>query len=289
MKILLVNKFHYLRGGAERVYFNTKRLLESAGHQVICFSMKDPRNLPSEQEHYFVDNIDFENNGDKFKKAAHYFYSAQAREKMEMLLDDEKPDIVHLHNFAHHLTNSILTPIKKRHIPVVQTLHDYQWICPNYQLFVAGSVCERCKKHKYFKAVFHKCLKNSFGKSLLGAMDSYWQWLTQDYKKIDLFLSPSFFLKEKFEQFGFQAKVDVLPNFIELENYAPSYESQPYIVFAGRLSPEKGLLQLLSVIKDLAHIKLKVLGAGPQQGEVSRFLSQNNLENVEILGTKNGP
>ena len=40
MKVLLINKYHFLKGGAERVYLDTKKVLEDNGHNVICFSIK---------------------------------------------------------------------------------------------------------------------------------------------------------------------------------------------------------------------------------------------------------
>lgn len=135
MKILLVNKFHYMRGGAERVYFETKNILEKQGHQVVCFSMLDDKNVPSEQSKYFVENTDFGDMDNWFKKALRYIYYPEAAQKIEALIESEKPDIAHLHNISHYLTASILKPLRDHKIPVVQTLHDYQIICPNYHLF----------------------------------------------------------------------------------------------------------------------------------------------------------
>jgi len=113
MKVLLINKFHYLRGGAESVYFNTKKVLEEKGHTVICFSMQDERNEPCQQDKFFVKNVDFENNGKWFSKALRYLYYPQAKSKLEQLIIEEEPDIAHLHNISHHLTNSILKPLNK--------------------------------------------------------------------------------------------------------------------------------------------------------------------------------
>ena len=61
MRVLLINKYHYLRGGAERSYFDTAELLASHGHEVAFFSMKHPENLPTEWSKYFIDQIDYQN------------------------------------------------------------------------------------------------------------------------------------------------------------------------------------------------------------------------------------
>ena len=43
MKILLVNKFHYLNGGSEKYYFELGKLLKKYGNEVAYFSMKDEK------------------------------------------------------------------------------------------------------------------------------------------------------------------------------------------------------------------------------------------------------
>ena len=62
MKVLLVNKFHYKRGGSETYYFGLAEALRNCGHEVIFFSMKDKKNFPCEQERYFVSNASLEGN-----------------------------------------------------------------------------------------------------------------------------------------------------------------------------------------------------------------------------------
>ena len=57
MKILMVNKFFYIKGGSETYYFALKRKLEKEGHIVIDFSMKDKKNFESKYADYFVDNV----------------------------------------------------------------------------------------------------------------------------------------------------------------------------------------------------------------------------------------
>jgi len=288
MKVLLINKFHYLKGGAERVYFNTKEVLESRGHQVVCFSMKDEKNLPCDQEIYFVDTVNFENNKHWFKKAMRFIYYKKSAQNLEQLIKQEKPDIAHLHNVSHHLTYSILKPLLKHNIPIVQTLHDYQLLSPNYHLFCRGKICENTKNGNYYKCIFHRCVKNSFFKSILGAFELYFYKYLRVEDKINLFISPSKFLKEKFQEFGFNSKIEVIPNFLNTQNYKPKYEAGDYILFAGRLSPEKGLLNLLKAIKQLPDINLKIVGDGPLKEELQTYTELENINNVEFTGHQNG-
>ena len=84
MKILLVNKFHYIKGGSETYYLGLGRLLEEKGHEVIYFSMKDERNLPCRQERYFTENVEFNGNLSKAQMlhtGIKILYSREAKRK----------------------------------------------------------------------------------------------------------------------------------------------------------------------------------------------------------------
>ena len=49
MKVLLVNKFHYKKGGSETYYFTLAEALKSQGHEVVFFAMQDAeKNIPCE-------------------------------------------------------------------------------------------------------------------------------------------------------------------------------------------------------------------------------------------------
>lgn len=112
MKILLVNKFHYLKGGSEKYYFELAKLLKEHGHEVAFFSMQDEKNIKTESKEYFVKSIDL-NNGSKLK-ALDVIYSRKNKKKMEEALEDFKPDIVHLNNFQRQLSASIIRTYKKK-------------------------------------------------------------------------------------------------------------------------------------------------------------------------------
>jgi len=113
MKVLLVNKYFYLKGGSERYFFNLARLLRRKGHQVIFFSMRDERNESSPQDSYFVDRIDYDAPAgprEQGRRVLKLLYSREAQRKMTGLLEREEPDIAHLHNIHHQLSPSIIQP-----------------------------------------------------------------------------------------------------------------------------------------------------------------------------------
>ena len=185
MKVLLVNKFHYLKGGSEKYYFELGKLLKEHGHEVAYFSMKDEKNITTGDKEYFVEPIDL-NKGSKLK-ALDVIYSKKNKKKMEEALDEFKPDIVHLNNFQRQLSASIIDPIKKKNIPIVFTAHDVQAICPAITMLDnEKNICEKCMHGKYMNCIKKKCNKGSTLKSIIGALEGYFYRINKIYtKKID--------------------------------------------------------------------------------------------------------
>ena len=196
MKILLVNKYHYIRGGSETYYFGLAELLRKAGHEVIFFAMEDARNLPCEQSSYFVSNVEF--NGKQsvsaqIKAAARMVYSLEARKKFTRLLQDEKPDVVHVNLFHRVLTASIIDAAKKQGIPIVLTMHDLNILCPNHTMLAHGEICEACLYGNYWHCVRRVCFKESRLKCMMAALENWYNKRSGLYKKIDLIVTPSAF------------------------------------------------------------------------------------------------
>ena len=161
MKILLVNKFHYLKGGSEKYYFDLAKLLQEHGNEVAFFSMQDEKNIKTGCKEYFVENSDM--NSKNIFKALDVIYSRKNKKAMEKALDDFKPDIVHLNNFQRQLSASIIKPIKKRNIPIVFTAHDLQAICPAIVMLDSQrQICEKCLNGKYVNCAKNKCTKTNF-------------------------------------------------------------------------------------------------------------------------------
>ena len=203
MKILLVNKFHNVKGGSETYYFGLGELLKKAGHEVIYFSMKDEKNVPCREEKYFVENVDFNAPMGKvglIKASLKMLYSFEAKKKFDKLLRGEKPDIIHLNIFQSQLTGSIVDVAKKHKIPIVYTAHDLKSVCPNYQMMDKGQVCEKCINGNYMNCFKSGCMKDSKLKSLLATMEAYVYKFKKTYEKIDLVITPSAFYKKKIDE-----------------------------------------------------------------------------------------
>lgn len=292
MKILLVNKFFYLKGGSEKVFFSEADLLKRNGHQITFFSMFDQRNLPCPQSKYFISQINYQmpiNIKLEILQCLKMLYSFEAKEKLKELLNDYQIDIVHLHNIYHQISPSILDVFTRHGIPIVMTLHDYKLVCPSYSMLVDGKPCEMCSNGKYYQCFINKCTKNSYSKSLLNTVEMYLHHkILHIYDLVDIFISPSKFLKEKVKAMGFRKEIVHLPNFINTKDYSPKFNfNEKIICYFGRLSKEKGLFTLIEAIKGI-DTKLKIIGDGPLKKNLEEKIRRENLENVSFLGYKSG-
>ena len=286
MKILMVNKFHYLKGGSEKYYFELAELLKENGHEIAFFSMRDKKNIKTDCKEYFVDDIDL-NSNNKFK-ALDVIYSRKNKKKMKEAIEDFKPDIVHLNNFQRQLSASIIKPIKKKNIPIVFTAHDLQAVCPNITMIDSNKkICEDCINGKYKNCVRKKCIKNSKLKSLLGAIEGYYYRTKKIYSKIiDCIITPTNFYKEKLVEDGIpEEKIQAIHNFIDINNYNLDTKDEGYALYFGRLSKEKGILNLIKAFSKLDKGNLYIAGQGEEKEKIEEFIKENNLEDrIKLLG-----
>lgn len=286
MKILLVNKFHFLKGGSEKYYFELAKLLKNNGHEVAFFSMKDEKNIKTGDKEYFVKPIDL-NNGSKLK-ALNIIYSKENKKKMIEALKDFKPNIVHLNNFQRQLSASIINPIKKRNIPIVYTAHDMNAICPASAMLYNGQICEDCINNGYKSCIQKNCIKNSKLKSVLGVLETKYYKIFNVYKKIDCIISPSEFIKKQLIKGKLKYKeIKVLHNFVT-ESKVSGELDEGFVFYFGRLSIEKGILNVVKAIKNIEKGKLLIAGDGPERKNIIKFINDNNLnDRIKLLGYLN--
>lgn len=301
MRILLVNKYFYRKGGAETYFFALAEGLRALGHDVAFFSMKHPNNEPSYWSKYFVSEKDYVGDISAFKKmqeASTLIYSFEAKRKFEALLEEFKPDIIHMNNVHRQLTLSILDApyLKKHHVPVVYTAHDYILICPAYTMVNGhGEVCDACLDKHFMHAVKNVCVKGSRAKSALASMEAEFLKLHHSYDKIDLIIAPSEFMKSKLEEGGFANKVVALQNFLtdsQMEmarKVANTHKfedavdgKRPYFLFFGRLSKEKGILTLVRAFLKAAGLAASHGSAG-SDGAVCRAVESSEAANGETF------
>lgn len=282
MRILLVNKFFYHKGGAETYFFALAEGLQALGHEVAFFSMQHPKNEPSYWDKYFVSEKDYNGRISAFRKvkeAGSLIYSFEARAKFDALLREFKPDIIHLNNVHRQLTLSILDApyLKEHHVPVVYTAHDYILLCPAYTMVNGrGEICDACLDKHFIHATKNVCVKGSRAKSALATLEAEFLKFHHSYDKIDLIIAPSQFMKSKLDEGGFASKTITMQNFLTDSQMAMGARvanthkfedaqagARPYFLFFGRLSKEKGILTLVKAFLQAAGLGK---GAGSETG-----------------------
>lgn len=330
MRILLVNKYFYRKGGAETYFFALAEGLKALGHEVAFFSMRHPSNEPSRWSKYFVSEKDYVGKVSAFKQvqeAATLIYSFEAKHKFEALLEEFKPDIIHMNNVHRQLTLSILDApyLKKHHVPVVYTAHDYILVCPAYTMVNGhGEVCDACLDKHFMHAVKNVCVKGSRTKSALATMEAEFLKFHHAYSKIDLIIAPSQFMKSKLDEGGFASKTVAMQNFLTDSQMAMGTRvanthkfedaqagARPYFLFFGRLSKEKGILTLVKAFLQAAGLDegagsgtgaghnevlpdtwdLHIVGDGPEREAIEQLIASAGpqaVSRIHLLGYKNG-
>lgn len=285
MKILMVNKFLYPNGGSETYIFELGKELVRQGHQVEYFGMEHENRIVGNHAESYTSNMDFHTG--KLQKLLYPFkiiYSSDARKKIRAVLEDFKPDIVHLNNFNYQLTPSIIYEIKAHKIPIVFTAHDLQLVCPNHLMTygLTGELCLRCLTKGSISCFQGRCIHGSRVKSLLGALENWLYKRLKPYKRIDVIICPSCFVQEKLEMNPQLAgRTIVLRNFISnVENTGNTIEKKEYAVYFGRYSTEKGVETLAAACRELSEIPFIFAG----KGELTEIVdSVGNIQNKGFL------
>ena len=287
MKILLANKFYYRRGGDCIYMLNLEQLLKTHGHDVAVFAMDYPENIETVWKRYFPNEIKFTPGVGMLETFMRMFGLGEVKRKFNFLLNDFKPDVVHLNNIHTQLSPVIARLAHKRRTKVIWTLHDYKLLCPRYDCLCNGNeVCEECFVDKH-KVLEYKCMKNSN----LASMLAYKEGMKWSRKKLegytDVFICPSQFMYNKMAQGGFdRKKMYTLCNFIDIERTRrDSYDKEDYYCFIGRLSFEKGIETLIEAARTLPY-HLKIIGGGP----LADILKEKAKgANIEFTGYKEWP
>lgn len=285
MNILMVNKFLYPRGGAETYMLQIGEYLTQQGHSVEYFGMTDQRNTVGNQVGLYTYNMDFHSrSAARLCYPFKIIYSREAYRKLGQVIDRSRPDVIHMHNINFQLTPAVIDAAWAKGVPVVQTVHDYQMVCPNHLLYNLREegVCQRCVTGSKWNCAKYGCIHNSRIKSILGSLEAIVYQKRETYRRVARYICPSRFLAEKLNLGSsvFAGKTEVIHNYIEL----PPTETGPYVsrekavLFAGRLSLEKGIGILAGAARLLPEIQFLAAGAGPAAGLLS------GIPNVRVLG-----
>jgi len=298
MRVLLVNKFLHPNGGSETYIFKLGEELKRQGHEVQYFGMEHDGRCVGNAVNSYTSDMDF-HGGSKLSKLTYpikTIYSREAREKIRLVLDDFKPDVVHLNNYNYQLTPSIILEIvawrKKegRKCKIVYTAHDYQLVCPNHMCNnpTTHENCEKCLGGHFFNCVKGKCIHGSMAKSAVGMVEAEFWKLKGVYKYIDTIICCSEFMKTKLDTNPIlKEKTIAMHNFIEKSDTKET-KKEDYVLYFGRYSREKGVMTLIEAAKLLPDIKFIFAGKGECENKIKEtpnitdmgFVSGEELDNL---------
>ena len=289
MRILHVNKFLYRRGGAEGYMLDVAARQAAAGHEVELFGMHHPENAPQRYAAQFPRFVQLEPPPPGLHRrvaaTARMVWSPAARRGMDEVVRAFRPDVVHLHNIYHQLSPSVLRPLAERGVPAVMTLHDYKLACPSYLLLDHGKVCEACLDGRFRHAVARRCKDGSLGASAVLALESAVHRRAGAYDPVGVFICPSRFLAARMAQGGvYPDRLRVLAGFVDAEAVRPKPAPGGQVVYAGRLSAEKGVDVLVEAMARLPAATLDVAGDGPERPALEALAAERVPGRVRFLG-----
>ena len=311
MKILMVNKFLYPNGGSETYIFKLGEQLQKKGHEVQYFGMEHAGRIVGNRLECYTSDMNFHAGGvGKLLYPFRIIYSGEAKRKMRRVLEDFRPDVVHLNNINFQLTPSIIYAVrafeKKRgkRIKIVYTAHDYQWVCPNHMMRIpaTGQICFACRGGDFKQCSKNRCIHDSRVKSLIGTIEAGFYAMRKTYGMVDVIICPSEFMKKQLDTDPLLAeKTVMMHNFIDkdtavagkthgkkkkrrekAEVFGTAADGDrpagDYVLYFGRYAEEKGTLTLLEACRALPEIPFVFAGTGPLEGRV------NQAPNVENRG-----
>jgi glycosyltransferase involved in cell wall biosynthesis len=257
MRILLINKYARVTGGSDLHCLELASGLRERGHEVRFLSTAGPDNL--DREGAFVPRIVSNvTRGDlppvgAAKVALRSLWNRSAAAAMRHLIDEFGPDVAHFHKLYPQLSVAPVSIASSRGVPVVQTLHDYEFISAS-PLDDSGGSIDRDESTATYR-VLNTAL---FGVKRFAHVPRVDRWITVSRSTA-----------EAYAERGIEPAV--LPNFTRpFEGRPLAYEARAGVVFIGRLSPEKGLRHVLALPDLIPDLPIRVAGEGPLVGEVER-------------------
>ncbi len=292
MKILMVNKFLYPNGGSETYIFKLGDFLTEQGHKVQYFGMEHDGRIVGNEINAYTSDMDF-HTGSKLKKLVYpikSIYSIEAVVQIRKVLNDFRPDVVHINNFNYQLTPSIIVEIvrwrrkNRKRCKIVYTAHDGQLVCPNHMLYNPNTkrICKKCIGGHFTQCIKNKCIHGSTVKSAVGTAEAFFWKYYGIYKYIDTIICPSQFMKKMLDTNPLlSSKTTVLYNFID-KTKEKNYDKKEYVLYFGGFTEEKGVATLIKVCKELPDIHFVFAGDGPLVNQI------DSIPNIKNVGFQSG-
>ncbi|HEX8041194.1 MAG TPA: glycosyltransferase [Chryseosolibacter sp.] len=270
MRILQIHNRYQYRGGEDYVFESEADLLREHGHHV---------------EQLLFDNNKIKTWKDKLSAATGVVYNRSSRKIVEEKITSFRPDVIHVHNFIVLASPSIFFAARKHGIPVILTLHNFRLICPSATLYFRNGIYERSIRSVLpIDAIWKGVYRDSRWQTAAIATMTFFHHVTGTWKRrIDRYIALTEFARNKFERSALGIpphKFALKPNFVK--DYGTGEPSRAdFFLYAGRLTPEKGIQTLLKAASS-GEFSLTIVGGGPLEAEVEN--AARRFSNVRYLG-----
>ncbi len=280
MRVLQVNKFGTRTSGADNYFLDVTARLADAGHDVAVVCMR-PSAVPPAAPVFEVPDIDFhgvEGPRAQAAAAARVMWSRTAERVMTDALRTFRPDVVHLHNYAHQLSSSVVAAAHEARVRTFATLHDYKLICPAYTAVRDGRECFRCAPGNPTHCIGGRCLHGSLAWSTVAAAEATFVRAGRDRRVPHTLLAPSQYMADRMSESWLKSVgtvVHTLRNPIAMPAEAVSARStvRPSGLYVGRLSAEKGLDVTIRA-SAAAGVPVTIVGDGPERAALETIATE---------------
>ena len=276
MKILLAHNYYRSSApsGEDAVFRNERQLLERNGIEVVPFER-------------FNDDIDDSTVGKRIMLAKNYAWSPETYHELSALIRRTRPELAHFHNIFPLISPSAYAACRDAGVPVVQTLHNFRFVCPGAMLLRNGRPCEDCLRYGLLPALLHRCYRDSFTATLSQVWTIACNRRRGTYRNmVDHYITLTGFAAGRLAAGGLPAgRMSVKPNFLP-DPPSAGTGAGGYAVYVGRLAEEKGVRTLLSAWRGMPGFPLKMVGSGPLREELAERIGREGL-NVELAGMLN--
>jgi glycosyltransferase involved in cell wall biosynthesis len=288
MRILMASQFYLpVVGGQEQAVANLSRALARRGHEVAIVTLRigGPE--------YEVDSgVRIHRIGGTFQRIDRMFTDAERPHlppapdpevvrALGRLVDQERPDVVHAHDW---LVHSILGVRRRKHLPLVLSLHDHGLVCANKRLIRFGNPCDGPSLGKCIR-----CSVDVYGAKGVPIAVAVRAGRPRLLSGVDRFLPVSGAVATSSGLPANATPFTVVPNFMPdapfdahgEEEHCADLPQSDFICFVGDVTHDKGVHVLLEAHQRLGRQTPLVLVGRPLLPA-----ARERLPNVSVLGSR---
>ncbi|HLZ52763.1 MAG TPA: glycosyltransferase [Candidatus Acidoferrum sp.] len=281
MVILFVHNYYQREGGEDAGVRQERDLLAGAGHRIVEYSRCSTE-------------IALNGLSSRIKLGAGALWSKRTYSELRSLIAKERPEVAFIHNTVPLISPSAYFACAEAGVPVVQTLHNYRFLCPAGTFLRGGKICEECVTSTLFQSVWHGCYQESVAASAtLALMLASQRALGTWNEKVACYIARTEFARRKFIEGGLpEERIVVKPCFVNPDP-GPRAEAGDTVLFLGRISPEKGLRTLIAAWEHLGgnvplrnggSVPLRIAGDGPLRRDLEGEVERRHIAGVKVLG-----